>query len=150
MEECRTESRFSGGLKSAAFGGKKSIKSKCLESFPVNRGRSRATWNSSVGSFCTRLSFPSTVPGCEEKTVLSRKKFTGYHSAFGHYTRDEAIAAIVILIIRGVSQMIYDAHVVRDRFRKYVLRPPFLSNALQTLPRASPSRLITLPTYIPR
>lgn len=30
--------------------------------------------------------------------------------------RDDAIAAIVILIIRGVSKMIYDAHVVRTAF----------------------------------
>lgn len=29
---------------------------------------------------------------------------------------DDAIAAIVILIIRGVSEMIYDAHVVRTAF----------------------------------
>lgn len=46
----------------------------------------------------------------------SYHKKTHCYSALWHYTRDDAIAAIVILIIRGVSEMIYDTHVVRTAF----------------------------------
>lgn len=69
-------------------------------------------------------------------------------SRFGRCTRDDdAIAAIVILIIRGVRQMIYDAHVVHaGRFRKYVLRLFFLISFLShghAVSRGGPgSRLI--------
>lgn len=70
-------------------------------------------------------------------------------SRFGRCTRDDdAIAAIVILIIRGVRQMIYDAHVVHaGRFRKYVLRLffliSFLSHGQHAVSRGGPgSRLI--------
>lgn len=42
----------------------------------------------------------------------SYHKKTHCYSTLRHQMRDDAIAAIVILIIRGVSEMIYDAHVV--------------------------------------
>lgn len=85
---------------------------------------------------------PPSSPLCRDldnsRIVLSRaKKFTGStlaslrarFSASG----DDAIAAIVILIIRGASlSMIYGAHVVVHVFRKYHILFPLPFSRLAT------------------
>lgn len=106
----------------------------------VNGGTdSLATRNSSVGPFYFP---PPSSPLCRDldnsRIVLSRaKKFTGStlaslrarFSASG----DDAIAAIVILIIRGISlSMIYGAHVVVHVFRKYHTLLPLPFSRLAT------------------